>query len=402
MNPPSPAHLSSSPSPAPVGADVDAREFADFLSGQNLLDVEAASWQVRRQDGLTVDEEAEFQQWLARDPLHQDSFDRLDGVWDRLDRLSSEGIVRLKAGLTAEEGNFADGPSTPHTRPQATQPSRPVARPMAPGRSAWLFGIGRWVPQIAAGGVAFAVMGGGWLGWDHWQQQPVFTKTYVTARGQQLDVQLPDGSRLSLDTATRAEVTLYRERREVRLPEGQALFNVQADARRPFDVLAGPLRVSVVGTRFVVRNTKTGLSLGGASVAVEEGRVRVEAAQAGAHPHSGKSVDPTGAVELAAGQAIHADAAGRIGQITQQAAAGAMLWREGRVNFERTPLIQALAEFERYGSTRLVVNDPAVGAMQVHGSFDLRQLGAFTKALPQVLPVRLEIHDGVTEVLAAH
>ncbi|MFS2055731.1 iron dicitrate transport regulator FecR, partial [Variovorax sp. CT11-76] len=79
-------------------------------------------------------------------------------------------------------------------------------------------------------------------------------------------------------------------------------------------------------------------------------------------------------------------------------AAGALLWREGRANFENTPLAQALAEFERYGPTGLTVRDPAVAAMRINGSFDLRQFGAFAKALPQVLPVRLQPREGTTEI----
>ena len=39
------------------------------------------------------------------------------------------------------------------------------------------------------------------------------------------------------------------------------------------------------------------------------------------------------------------------------------------------PLAQALAEFERYGDTGLVVRDPAIAALKVHGSFELQQVG---------------------------
>jgi transmembrane sensor len=401
MTQPRPAQDRSSPSASrsssPDEVDADAHDFAEFLAGQNPLDTEAADWQVRRQDGLTAEEEAEFQEWLTQDPSHQAAFDRLEGVWGRLDKLPSEGVAQLKAGLGARSE-----PAGVPGKPQApSQPTRPASRPASPGRRTWMFDIGRFVPQIASAAIAFAVVGGGWFGWDYWQQQPIFTKTYATARGQQFDVRLPDGSALKLDTATRAEVTLYRQRREVRLPEGQAMFSVKADTSQPFDVLAGPLRITVVGTRFSVRNTLTGLSSDGVSVVVEEGRVRVAPAQAGAASRDGQLVGPASAVELTAGQAIQADATGRLGPVAAQSPDSAMLWREGRVNFERTPLTQALAEFERYGATRLVISDPAVGAMRVNGSFDLRQLGAFTKALPQVLPVRLLTRDGVTEVVAA-
>ena len=256
------------------------------------------------------------------------------------------------------------------------------------------------MPSLLTAGTAAAIGCTAWIGWTYWQQQPVFAQSYATTRGQQLDVHLPDGSTLKLDTATRAEVTLYRQRREVRLPEGQAMFTVKADASQPFDVLAGPLRITVVGTRFSVRNTPTGMGADGVSVVVEEGHVRVTSTNptAAADSPSQASVK---VAELTAGQSIHADAQGQWEQIKAQSPGGAMLWREGRVNFDRTPLAQALAEFERYGATNVVIKDPKVAALRINGSFDLRQARTFTGALPQVLPVRLREQGGVTEIISS-
>ncbi|MFC7208495.1 FecR family protein [Comamonas endophytica] len=226
--------------------------------------------------------------------------------------------------------------------------------------------------------------GGSYMAWDHWQRQPVFAQNFETLRGQQLNVQLPDGSQLRLDTATRVEVLLYRQRREVRLPEGQVAFAVQGDGTRPFDVLAGDTRVTVVGTRFSVRNT-VGSPV---SVAVEEGRVRVAAAS---------DPDAAAAVLLTAGQQFVGGAAGTVGAV---AASGIAPWRDGRITLDNLPLSRALAEFERYGPTRMVVHDPAVAALRVSGTFDPRHLENFRRSLPQVLPVRLQEHGGQTEIVA--
>ncbi|HEY9095102.1 MAG TPA: FecR domain-containing protein, partial [Hydrogenophaga sp.] len=261
------------------GADADASDCAAFLANQSPLDGQAAAWLVRRQDGLCAEEERAFQAWLALDPSHPAALVRLQGVWRRIDALPSEGVALLKASVEAARSAPAASPSTAREARQPTQPSHRPGPPARPSGLFGLFGLGRWgasfLPQMASAAVAFAVVGGTWFAWDHWQQQPVFTQTYATARGQQLDVRLPDGTAMKLDTGTRAEVTLYRQRREVRLPQGQALFSVKADAKQPFSVWAGQLRITVVGTRFSVRNTATGLMSEGASVVVEEGRVRV-------------------------------------------------------------------------------------------------------------------------------
>ena len=365
-------------SPRPTSSSAaqarDAADFAEFIAGQDPLDAAAAGWMVRRQDGLTPEEQAEFEQWLAADPAHADALEQVEGVWGRMDELPEESVEALKTGL-----------------PPAPPARRAPVSPISPGRRGWMLDlVGRLMPQAAAAALAFGVVGGGWYGWTAWQGQPTFTQTLATARGQQKQVELPDGSTLWLDTATQVEVRLYRQRREVRLSEGQVLFAVQPNAGQPFDVLAGATRVTVVGTRFAVRRTHSGLGDDGAiSVVVEEGRVRVAAASAATAP-----------VELGAGQSVRADAAGALGPVSTGAAAPAA-WREGRISFDGVPLAHALAEFERYGDTGLVVRDPAVAALKVHGSFELQQVGAFARALPQVLPVRLRRIDGRSEIISS-
>lgn len=316
-------------------------------------DLAAASWQVRRQDGVSAQEEAQFQAWLALDAAHQAAYIRMESVWSGLGELHPTAVAQLAT--------------------------------VVPARKKTAFGLQR----LATAALAICMLGAGWLGWDHYQQQPVFHESFASARGEQLDVHLPDGSVLKLDTATRVEVTLYRQRREVRLPEGQVMFSVRHDRQKPFEVLTDTLRVTVLGTRFAVRNTHAGLGLGGEAVTVEQGRVRVAG-------HAGN-----GAVELTAGESVHASRTGALGTVDTRLAHGSLLWREGRVSFDGTPLAQAVAEFERYGDTRLVIKDPAVAAMRVNGSFDSRLAADFGSALPLVLPVRLREHGGVTEIVAA-
>ena len=398
MNQPELHHRYSAPSrsrPASPQEAADARDYAEFIAGQDPLEVEAIGWMVRRQDGLTAEEEAELQEWLERDPEHAKALEQAEGVWGRMDELPEAGVDALKAGLPQRaDSSPAQGAPALADRAAAGERRRPSGAPSSPGRRAWLAKLGWLLPQAGVAAVALGVVGSGWYGWNIWQQQPTFTQSLATARGEQRQLALPDGSTLWLDTATQVEVSLYRQRREVRLEEGQAFFTVQPNSAQPFDVLAGATRVTVVGTRFSVRNTRSGLGEEGrVSVAVEQGRVRVASRQsvqelAGA------------AVELVAGQSVSTDASGLPGPVQHEAAPAAN-WREGRVSFNGSTLAQAVAEFERYGDTGLVIRDPAVGALKVHGSFELRQLAAFARALPRVLPVRLVPKDGKTEITAA-
>jgi transmembrane sensor len=239
-----------------------------------------------------------------------------------------------------------------------------------------------------------AVIGGG-AGWSWLQAQPVFAQTYTTQRGEQRSVTLPDGSTLQLDTATTAAVSLSRGRRAVRLVDGQAMFTVTPDAARPFDVDAGPVRATVVGTRFSVRYTDTGLDAGGVTVAVAEGRVDVRSLMPGADGR------PQPTFALAAGQAVRSDASGRMDAPRSVPANGAMPWQEGRVNLDDVPLSQALAEFARYGDTGLRLA-PAIADVRISGSFELRRADAFARALPDVLPVKLRTRGGATDIEPAN
>ncbi|MET1117217.1 MAG: FecR domain-containing protein [Comamonas sp.] len=333
-------------------------------SARSDLDDEALDWFVRSRAAPHGAREAR-ERWLAGSPARAAAFARWQADWRQLDALPAAAVQQLRCQLEADKAQAAR-----------------QAAASVPARGRWWQGWTALAPQAALAAVVLALTGGGsYLAWEHWQQQPLFAQSFETQRGQQLNVQLPDGSRLRLDTATRIDVRLYRQRREVFLPEGQVVFSVEGDSARPFDVLAGTTRVTVVGTRFSVRNT-AGSPV---SVAVEEGRVRVAPAAA-AHQAP--------ALLLGAGQQF---VGGIVGTV---AASGIAPWRDGRITLDNLPLSSALAEFERYGPTRMRVRDPAVAALRVSGTFDPRQLENFRRSLPLVLPVRLQENGAEVEIVA--
>jgi len=262
--------------------------------------------------------------------------------------------------------------------PSVPPPADPLAA--APRRRAF-------VPVLAIGAVVLATAGSGLLGWKQWQAQPLFAQAYETQRGQQLDATLPDGSVLRLDTASRVEIAFYRERREVKLTEGQAMFAVRSDLSRPFQVLAGPLRSAAEGSRFAMRNTAYVRGRDGVQVAVEQGSVRVEPQKSAA-----------GAVVLTAGQQVTGDALGKLSAIAAVPVADIAIWRNYRVAFDGQRLDGALSELSRYGDVPLAVRDPAVAALKVSGVFDPRDLAGFLRGVP----VRLQ-KDGAgrSEVVLA-
>lgn len=378
----------------------DARDFQDYAAKQDPIWMQAALWATRRAEAHGAASEAEFQRWLRADPEHGAAYEEMARSFAPVRELPDNEIRSLKSGLDRELPTADPPRQSPvalarSTRSAAGLGARPTEHVSSERRS-WTSGLWRLFPQAATAVAAVALVSASWIGWDHWRSQPTFAKNYATERGQRLDIQLPDGSSLQLDAATQAEVRLYRERREVRLAEGQALFVVHADPTHPFDVLTGSVRVTVVGTRFSVRHTLSGLDAGKTVVAVESGRVRVSRMDV-----SGKAEahDAEGRVELGAGQGVTADETGRLQAAISVPPGSVAGWRNGRISFNDTPLAAALAEMERYGDTGLIVRDPAVGALRLGGSFDVRQIGTFAQALPSLLPVRLERRNGVVEIV---
>ena len=323
------------------------------------IDFQAAQWLLRHDTGLAAPELAALHAWLAADARHQHA-------WDALARTDA-----LLASLPAQRVKAFSQPA-----------------PGAPVRVSLLQRLAQL--QLAASHLPRSALAGGCLllcGLLAWPlaghlRQPGFQHDYSTARGQFATQILPDGSRIELDSGSAVDVALYRDRRSVRLLRGQAMFHVQADPARPFQVVAGAATATVLGTHFSVRH------VGGATqVSVAQGTVRV--AGYGGAP----------ATVLQAGDAITVTPQGAtaLARVNAQAVGN---WRQGRLNFENATLAEALAEFERYGDSGLVLGDPSLASLRLNGSFDAKLPAQFADALPLALPVRLVRQDGKLHILA--
>lgn len=338
---------------------------------------QAMAWFVRRRDaGWPAEDEPAFQAWLGADPRHAAAYQRCSDQWSELDAMPGDLLHRMRHLL---ERDLPTG----------------GRQPAAPSRRRFLAWPAACAMTVSAAGAV------GYVAWRHIEDQPVETQALRTERGRQHSAHLSDGSVLRLDTSTSVDVAFYRHRREVRLHDGQAVFEVQPDGR-PFHVLAGPVRVTVVGTRFSVRYLPGLPGHAGVQVAVEEGRVRVASLAPPQAQAAGSAARVPQDVLLAAGQRIASDSQGQLGRLDAVSPQGIAPWRERRVVFEDVSLAQALAELERYGPTGLVVRDPKVAALRLSGTFDPMAADALRKVLPRVLPVRLRQANGAVEIVAAN
>jgi transmembrane sensor len=198
---------------------------------------------------------------------------------------------------------------------------------------------------------------------------------YTTAVGERQTLSIADGSKIHLNTASRVEVDLSDSQRTVRLLKGEALFEVTRDPARPFVVEAAGTRVRVLGTAFNVRVRDQFVE-----VAVTEGLVAV------------------GDVQIAAGSSVIV-APGSLEQVSRddEGVRRRVSWRYGVIELKGETLAQAVEEFNRYRTRKLVIADPEIAGVRVGGRFQTDEAGKFLSALEAGFEVRaVESDDGRT------
>ncbi|MBX3562701.1 MAG: FecR domain-containing protein [Sphingomonas sp.] len=298
---------------------------------------EAADWLARLGGGADAREHSAFRQWYEADPRHAEAYERMAAIW------SAAG--RLRAAETAG--------------PEEKARSGSVGR--APGSAI----AASLVAGIAL--VALLMLGPRWLP-DSGGQPQVF----ATAVGDIREIDLPDGSRLVLDSASRVEARFSASQRLLLLHAGRARFIV-AHEERPFVVRAAGSEVVATGTMFDVSLIQDRLA-----VVLLEGSVEVRRRDAG-----------TAAVHrLSAGQKLVI--AERAPPVNVPAGRGEALWPTRMLEFDDTPLREAVALVNRYSRTQLRLGDERIGNLRVSGAYRAGDVAGFARSLAAAFELRVE------------
>ena len=287
----------------------------------------AADWRARLDSGDAGEQDwVQFTAWLEENPDNRLAFDRLDAVLaevdlhkDRMERPSAK-IIRFPA----------------------------------------------WKKAAAAVALAASILAAFVIA------RPAAETTWATRTGEHRDVTLADGSVVHLNTATRIAVALDGRQRKVRLESGEALFEVQPDAGRPFTVAAGDQTIEVVGTAFnVLRHDQT------VSVTVSHGVVRATAA--GAAP-----------ARLTAGNQYIRHENQIAYTVTMVDAGAATAWRDGRLAYDNAELSKVVSDLNRNFEKPVVIADPAVGNLRFSGVLKLDEIDDVIRRLEGFLPIAAE------------
>lgn len=322
------------------------------------VDDQAAQWISRLDRAHASDEDREaFAAWRSLSPANQSAVNRLSALWSDMDALR---------GLADSNGASLDLKA----RWLTLQAHWPFSR-----SAVILFG--------AAASLAICTFVSLTL-----YRTKAFdreTEFYATAIGEQRAITLEDGSSVQLNTNSRLEVHFTPERRDLRLLQGEAYFEVAPNKNRPFSVYAGEDVARAVGTAFVVRlreqEMEVTVTKGSVDVAKLEGSTKSRQLSSTVQlPRQSLSI-------ISATQASAPEAAEvNNGQITLQTldpsdAARRLAWRQGVLDFSGETLPEAVADVSRYTDIQIEIADPRLADVRIGGYFKIGEVEPMLQAL---------------------
>ncbi|HCJ2449566.1 TPA: fec operon regulator FecR [Klebsiella pneumoniae] len=195
---------------------------------------------------------------------------------------------------------------------------------------------------------------------------------YRTAKGAVSRQQLEDGSLLTLNTQSAADVRFDAHQRTVRLWYGEIAITTAKDAQqRPFRVLTRQGQLTALGTEFTVRQQDNFTQLD-----VQQHAVEVLLASA---PAQKRIVNAGESLQFSASEF------GAVKPLDDESTS----WTKGILSFSDKPLGEVIATLSRYRNGVLRC-DPAVAGLRLSGTFPLKNTDAILNVIAQTLPVKIQ------------
>jgi transmembrane sensor len=311
----------------------------------------------------SADETLEIERWADEAPAHRARLEALRHIWSARQPAQSwdtqaiwSNVQRtMRAGRRRPLRLIGDHAMGREHRPWSTRIAAIAAAILVIAASAALLKIASTAKAPAA----------------------VAMREYVTPRGQRATVRLDDGTRVTLGAQSRLRWgEPLGAQRDVYL-DGEALFTVAHDPRRPFRVHVGDAVMQDLGTEFSVRGY------------ADDGRVVVvvKSGQVALSPR-----------ETAAAQRVVLDA----GDLGAMSARGVVTvqhdvdvdryqaFADGRLVFVDTPLGDALVQLQRWYDAQFVVRDSTLLSATVTASFQGAGLDDVLRALTASLDMHAE------------
>ncbi|MEN0036441.1 MAG: FecR domain-containing protein [Cellvibrio sp.] len=338
----------------------------------NQIYEEASLWVTRLDRGLSDEETESLRQWLSLSPKHKECLLEMAKLWDRMDSLS----------VLSE---LFDAP--------AAQPRKSIGT----GRAVWAVAASALVLVLA-----FNVLAPATLLQEPATKQPLQASTtsntlYETGIGAHSTINLPDGTKLLLNTNTQVSVTYSEHERLLVLNKGELLVEVAHDKQRPLRVQVGDRVVEAVGTVFNVY-LKDELDF---DVIVTEGKVHVKPMADKTNTIANATAKPGVIQVLGQGEKLSARASEPVAVETINTAVihDRLSWRDGNLVFRGETLQDALNELSRYTPENFKVVDQRISDVRIAGLYKAGDVDGLLVALKENFNIdSTRSSDGVIEL----
>lgn len=183
--------------------------------------MKASHWvNIEKKKG-TLKNNEEFNLWINKDPKHKTAYDEEKKLLSQINALPQNFLDELKNEVKSNRQKRE--------------------------RKRYYF---KTVSSIAIAACSLLV-----LYLTVFYENITFSQKYIATNKIQKDIVLPDGSKVFLDTNTNITVNYYKNRRDVFLSRGKAVFDVSPNKIRPFIINTDRVQVKVLGTKFEVIDT---------------------------------------------------------------------------------------------------------------------------------------------------
>src|SRR5690606_10672619 len=192
---------------------------------KDIIRAEATEWFARMHSGEGDSAVLKaFESWRNSNPQHDIAYEQCYSLWSMTNALKDDANIIDELRLARASG-----------------------RPTGAHRHTLLK---RSLPWLAFVATAACMLVGVMMYWV----APVLPETHIysTHIGEQLRIQLDDGSTATLNTDSKIIVRYSQNKRLIELQQGEVYFDVARQAQRPFEVLAAGNTVRAIGTEFNV------------------------------------------------------------------------------------------------------------------------------------------------------
>jgi len=220
---------------------------------------------------------------------------------------------------------------------------------------------------------------------------------YQTGIGESNTINLPDNSKIILNTNSFVQVRYSQNARVIELQRGEIHIDVAHDKSRPLSVIAGGKVIQAVGTAFNVEVRSKLVEL-----IVTEGKVLVAKASTALLPSKLPSTFnimptrlPQNSMAISKGEKVDLDVTGgfqeKVTKVNPLDIAASLSWRNGNLIFRGESLSAAMVEISRYTDIEFeLADDKKLREVKVAGMFKTGDVIGLLEALSSNFNIRYE------------